>query len=61
MQPLPNPVGRPRKLDKAKKQELYLPPAIHGRLIDDAGNKRGAVNKEIVRILELYYATPRII
>ena len=55
--------GRPALPEEEKKgrRVVYLSPSLDGKLVDSVGDGRGAVSQEIVRILELYFDTPKII
>jgi len=49
--------GRPALAEDEKKvrEVIYLPPGLRKKLEYTVGNKRGAVAKEIVRVLSYYY------
>jgi hypothetical protein len=55
--------GRPSLPPEKRKvrRVLYLPPDLDGWLIDEVGNGRAAVEREIIRIVELYRDTPQVL
>lgn len=55
--------GRPRLTpeQKARQHEVSLPPRLYGLLVDSVGTGRGAVSREIVRILDLYFSNAKVI
>lgn len=55
--------GRPELSEGEKKPRVVVfpSPVNYGRLVDSAGNGRGALSREIDRILDLYYSETRIV